>query len=799
MEHSGSALPGQTDETKQYDFVGSQKLALFCILLLIGGICLLVYRSSLNVGFLLDDFAHLDYAYRAAHGDWSEIWRVFTGNWTGATDNLVSYRPFITLSFCLDYCLWHCNAFGYHLSNLLMFSACSMLSCMLMFELSSAIAKVPLRLAMGLLTGVLFAVYPLHPEAVAWIVGRVDVQCALFYFASLYSWLIFRRSGQNLQLIFSLLLFGCALPSKEMAVTLPAVVALSELILPAKEMGWKKFSAKKRFICAATFWVLLVAFAILRTIALGTVVGGYGGGSLKQFFKSLKNFLDVDTWKKVFYGVNEEVGIIEPFAKVASTAFASLGALTACRIFEKQSYWRVFAFLLLWAAIAELPTFQIWHVFPNLCGSRLLFLASAPFCMTLTMVALPLFNFPLPQRLRNIISRSAQVVGFISIGVVAYLWCHSLSRNLMPWSNAGAQMRTLTTQVRQFAASTQDKKVTLLLDLPQDLSGSGLLGRPEFLEKLLKPPLDSTDESSKLISAECPIAESHEFTYPEMTEKLLSSPSIDKIYKWDANEGHYSQWQRPSGESQFESKIDKTIDASKEDKTYWLEPIQLDPLKVRALELSLNQSQDASTVANRVQLVWRSAKQDKAWRDYSAGPSGQVVAGKIVFVPSRYRAWLYHGSITQVGLTVASGNKIDAATLRSCAVNTLQPNIQVQNKEPNAAAANSTSILHDIPALNVAPGTKLTLDFDTSTVAGAKHALLVIGKNGVAFPSMACPSSPQPRQILVQSNIEESRGSISLPLELTQKPGLYQLAVIATDDDNKALGFYSEPISIRVK
>ncbi|MBX9725177.1 MAG: hypothetical protein K2X81_27485, partial [Candidatus Obscuribacterales bacterium] len=579
-----------------------------CILFLLAGVSVLVYRSSLNVGFLLDDYAHLDYAYRAAHGDWSEIWRVFTGNWTGATDNLVSYRPFVSLSFCLDYCLWHCNAFGYHLSNLLMFAACSMLSCMLMFELSAPIAKMPLRLAMALLSGMLFAVYPLHPEAVAWIVGRVDVQCALFYFASLYSWLLFRRSGQNWQLLLSLLLFGCALPSKEMAVTLPAVVALSELVLPAKEMGWKKFSSKKRLTCAGTFWGVLVAFAVIRTCALGTIVGGYGGGSLKQFFQSLKNFLDADTWKKVFYGVNEEVGVIEPFAKLASAAFTCLATLATLRIFEKTAYWRVFAFLLLWAAVAELPTFQIWHVFPNLCGSRLLFLASAPFCMALTMVALPLFNLPLPQTMRKAGTGIAQVAGFISIAIVAYLWCHSLSRNLIPWSNAGSQMRTLTTQVRQFAAKTPGGKLTLLLDLPQDLSGSGLLGRPEFLDKLLKPPLDSIDQSNKLISGECPLAGSHEFTYPTMIEKLLSSPDVETIYKWDPTNGQYSLWQIPSGEKQFESKIDKTIDASTGENIYWLEPMKLDPLKLQAIELSLNQSQDASTVANKVQLVWRSEK-----------------------------------------------------------------------------------------------------------------------------------------------------------------------------------------------
>src|SRR5271154_5986966 len=107
------------------------KLALYFILLVVAATAIGAYRQALGIGFLLDDFSHLDYAYRAAHGDWSDLFRVFTGNWTGAADNLTSYRPFISLSFCLDFLIWHYNAWGYHLSNLLMFAGCSALTSLL--------------------------------------------------------------------------------------------------------------------------------------------------------------------------------------------------------------------------------------------------------------------------------------------------------------------------------------------------------------------------------------------------------------------------------------------------------------------------------------------------------------------------------------------------------------------------------------------------------------------------------------------------------------------------------------------
>ena len=47
------------------------------------------------------------------------------------------------------------------------------------------------------------------------------------------------------------------------------------------------------------------------------------------------------------------------------------------------------AAIIFWLALALIPTFQIWHIYPNLVGSRLFFLSSAGLCMALAMMALP--------------------------------------------------------------------------------------------------------------------------------------------------------------------------------------------------------------------------------------------------------------------------------------------------------------------------------------------------------------------------------------------------------------------------
>ncbi len=107
--------------------------------------------------------------------------RVFTGCMTGEADNLTSYRPMLPVSYCFDYLVSHLNPIGYHITNLVLFAGCSVLTALLGHELSARY-RTGTRLAIMLSSGLLFAVYPLHPEAVAWIVGRVDMLCSNLLF-----------------------------------------------------------------------------------------------------------------------------------------------------------------------------------------------------------------------------------------------------------------------------------------------------------------------------------------------------------------------------------------------------------------------------------------------------------------------------------------------------------------------------------------------------------------------------------------------------------------------------------------
>jgi len=740
------------------------------VLLIVAATAIGVFRSSLGIGFLLDDFSHLDCSYAFGHGDLSQLAKSFTGNWTGAADNLTAYRPFISLSYCLDYLVWGLNPFGYHLSNLLMFAGCSILASLLMFELSAAFCAGTMRAALALATGVLFAVYPLHPEAVAWVIGRVDVQCALFYFSSLYLYLLFRRSNSSLGLVASLVFFACALPSKEMAVTLPVVVALAEFLLPARELGWRPANVQKRIAYVALYLLMLLTFALIRTCALHTLVGGYGSGGLKAFLQLWRNFLDQATWLKVVYGANEEVPAAGWLARLVWTAFGGLAVLLLLRLGEGRAYWRTLAFISIAAAVSELPTFQIWHVFPNLCGSRLLFIPSVLLCMLLSMTALPAFRL---WKRSATIGKVLPVAGALLLICVGYVWTVTLTDNLTPWVSAGNQMRALAAQIHAMAGSTPPGKVSLLLDLPQDLSGAGMLGRPEFLDELLRPPLGSAAERGKVITSERPIPGSHDYAYPHLLERLVSTPAVQAVYRWDTSRGVYEAWQHPDGANEARWTTDK-IPAGASAQTVWLPAGKFDPFKLQVIYFTTKTSSksEGGAIAPRIRLIWRSENQPASWIDYSEGPVGQSIGGSLVFVPSRFRTWLFNGSIRQIGFKVDAGAGVEGAEVRAGSDSALIPEFKLDSENGGRA------------------------QFDCRNVAGAKHALLFATVSGIAFPDPAGIWMLPKQQIADRVALDSLSGSIDLPAKIFEQPGMHQVCVVAVDSAGKPVGLMSEPLSI---
>jgi hypothetical protein len=106
-----------------------------------------------------------------------------------------------------------------------------------------------------------------------------DVLCGLFYFAALTYYVHIREKGSYfhpLQLVLFLVLYVCALNSKEMAVTLPVIVLIYELLNTLRWASWNAFLSWT-WRCATPS---LIAGAMTAIYLYNKI---YGTGSVTRF------------------------------------------------------------------------------------------------------------------------------------------------------------------------------------------------------------------------------------------------------------------------------------------------------------------------------------------------------------------------------------------------------------------------------------------------------------------------------------------------------------------------------------
>jgi Flp pilus assembly protein TadD len=134
------------------------------------------------------------------------------------------YIPVTFLSFQINYALGGLDPFGFHLGNLLLHAA----NAVLVFALLKRLIRSGYCAYIG---AMIFAVHPLHTEAVVWIAGRKDLLSTLFYLLTLITYLRHRDGIRGMYLL-SMLFAVLAMLSKAMAMTLPVVLILMDWYLP---------------------------------------------------------------------------------------------------------------------------------------------------------------------------------------------------------------------------------------------------------------------------------------------------------------------------------------------------------------------------------------------------------------------------------------------------------------------------------------------------------------------------------------------------------------------------------------
>lgn len=130
-----------------------------------------------------------------------------------------NWQPMIWLSFMLDSQLWGLNAGAFHITNLLLHIANTLLLLILLYKITGSLWK-------SAFVAAIFALHPLRAESVAWISERKDVLSTLFWLLTMLAYISYVKKPGFGRYVLVIVVFALGLTAKPMLITLPIILLL---------------------------------------------------------------------------------------------------------------------------------------------------------------------------------------------------------------------------------------------------------------------------------------------------------------------------------------------------------------------------------------------------------------------------------------------------------------------------------------------------------------------------------------------------------------------------------------------
>ena len=337
------------------------------ISLVVGACAVVVYLGALANRFAYDD-QPIILANPLVHS-WSGVWQAFKNSyWPGAFGG-VFYRPLPLVTYTVDAQVGGGAAWLFHLINLLWHAAVSVLVGVLARRWRGDTA--------GLIAGLLFAVHPVHVEAVANLVGRAELMAAVFTIASVYAALARRSVGWSTASLMAGIL------CKENAAVAPGLVVWGWLLALDRP-------SRARMLAFVAAWSIAIAACFgARWLVLH---GNMDRGHLATFFGAdavtvrvtavaeladAGRLLVFPLHLRVDYSPNERTTVLSLLDSRFIAGLATLALLLILIIMARRRGRTVEAFGLGWIAIAYLPASNLLVPIGALIAERALYLPSA--------------------------------------------------------------------------------------------------------------------------------------------------------------------------------------------------------------------------------------------------------------------------------------------------------------------------------------------------------------------------------------------------------------------------------------
>ena len=335
----------------------------------------LTYANALANGFVLDDGAMIRQNPLVQSTD--GLWRAFVLPYWPDAHGAGQYRPLGIVSYTIDWLVSGGDPRWFHLMNVLWHAAATVAVYALAVELLSPMGAVTAAL--------LFGVHPVHVEAVANIVGRLECMAALFVLVSIIA---HRRKSRWTPAFFAL-----AMLSKENAIVFLALAPAHDLLLVR---DWRTAFRERRWLYLGYAGVIVVYAALFAAVfhdrSITTPSRGLIGLDMMDRLPVVASIVPhyvrlllVPAELSASYAPNVislHPGVIGVLLGVGLATILVVAIVATIR----ERRWPVLAFALVWIPIALAPVANVF--FPSvLLAERTLYLPSVGACLALAAVA----------------------------------------------------------------------------------------------------------------------------------------------------------------------------------------------------------------------------------------------------------------------------------------------------------------------------------------------------------------------------------------------------------------------------
>jgi hypothetical protein len=763
---------------------------------------LVAYSPVLFNFFNGDDFVHLTWLTDAVKNS-ELIWRNFHSSWLDGTTTRF-YRPLISVFMVGDYLVWGANGLGFHLTNL----ACHLASSILLFFIVRQVAAEAQPndsgIAWPFAAAALFAAYPLHPEAVSWITGRVDAIVTVFALASFWSYICWRRDGKLRHLACAAGTMVLALLSKEMAVTLPPLFVLWEVLRP-REPGAGLVKGVRNIIQPTIlFWLVLVGYFVVRRIALGTFVGGYDDSLF--FVANPKLFIGgwIHGLRMLLVPINQELlGAHHPLTKIwqAALVISIAGSILAAARYPGLR--KPFVFLTGWLALSLLPVYKIFAIADDLEGSRLAYLATVPLCAILTFGLCTISSVRLSSPGHRLASLFKLASAVLVCAAVALLWV-----NNQAWHDAGVQSNAIRKQLDLLYSQIQGDPQTLFIGLPDNIKGAYVC-RNALPGMTRYPQMHRTVSNCLMVGQFEPI-----LPFGFLKESLAQNKDAIKIFGWNVADRHFFPVEIPVQQegdgcrSWSATQLKDILEPAKEgtSKYSWLPDGSLEAIGaaglrgrpniglklagracwsigVLAVRIKRLDAFEQSVGADLLYCNDLHPTSDLRRRIHTALPAGETTA---YFSLHGAPEWALGGNCRALNLLLPDNCQAIVESVELLSAEEVMPAISF----PNSGYLGSKGFVH------LAAGEERSLTVSAGKIQGARRLELEITRANLTFEEQN--SNAPSRVVLKRLECGTASGAIILRRSDFPASGIYEARLRALDSQGKQIGVAGDHIVISV-